>query len=42
MVELFCVKVVVLKKGDKYGDYELDYVDDFEYIDFIDGFVFKN
>jgi hypothetical protein len=25
------------KKGDKYGPYELDYADDFEYTDPIDG-----
>ena len=29
------------KKGDKYGPYELDYADDFEYTDPIDGSVAK-
>ncbi len=30
------------KKGDKYGPYELDFADDFEYIDPIDGSVSRN
>ena len=30
------------KKGDKYGPYELEFADDFEYIDPIDGSVSRN
>ena len=30
------------KKGDKYGPYELDFADDFEYTDPIDGSVARN
>jgi phosphoglucomutase len=42
MVESLRAKAAASKKGDKYGDYELDYADDFEYTDPIDGSVSKN
>jgi len=39
MVESLREKASKAKKGDKYGAYELDYADDFEYTDPIDGSV---
>ena len=41
MVDSLRAKAAAAKKGDKYGDYELDYADDFEYTDPIDGSVAK-
>ena len=41
MVESLRAKAAAAKKGDKYGDYELDFADDFEYTDPIDGSVAK-
>ena len=39
MVEHLRTVAAASKKGDKYGEYELDYADDFEYTDPIDGSV---
>ena len=39
MVEHLRTVAAASKKGDMYGEYELDYADDFEYIDPIDGSV---
>ncbi len=39
MVEHLRTVAAASKKGDMYGDYELDYADDFEYTDPIDGSV---
>jgi phosphoglucomutase len=41
MVEHLRTVAAASKKGDKYGEYELDYADDFEYTDPIDGSVAK-
>ena len=41
MVDALRAKCAAAKKGDMYGSYELDYADDFEYTDPIDGSVAK-